>query len=459
MRRAGRAGADHRQRDGPAERARARSRRSVSNFNTVTRRLGCVDGSRSTRPEWRADLRRVPRQRTRAGLEVATVQKPDGPPPRPRRPLRRPEPRAGHLHVHGPGDGRRQQRQARHRGREQSVISDRQEPGGAGHGPNDPPAGAHSIIGFPERDFISADGYTDAATVDIQIIRERQHRRGRRRHRAAGHHRSRRGEPSRRRLLGRHDALPQAGDVVQHGRQGRGRQHHGDRSDHGGERDRQRPVQTGSGTVVESTARRRAPTAASSPSTRSSSAWSAARPPRSPPTAGARCVPTAPGPTARCSYDSATSTRWTATYTGLSPADVTRALERGVPRHVAGPGPRRGTAEATIFENGDRSPAARARRARPGGPQAKAPEERPAGGHQRVRLRRGRRRRHDEGPAAKTSTVTNNGQQPLSVDRRTSAARTTQLQGHAVARATARPSPQAARAASTVTFDPSVRPA
>jgi len=36
---------------------------------------------------------------------------------------------------------------------------------------SEPPAGTHSIIGFPERDFISADGYTDATTVDVQIIR------------------------------------------------------------------------------------------------------------------------------------------------------------------------------------------------------------------------------------------------------------------------------------------------
>ena len=36
---------------------------------------------------------------------------------------------------------------------------------------NDPPAGGHSIIDFPARDFMSADGYTDAATVDVRVIR------------------------------------------------------------------------------------------------------------------------------------------------------------------------------------------------------------------------------------------------------------------------------------------------
>ena len=37
------------------------------------------------------------------------------------------------------------------------------------------------------------------------------------------------------------------------------------------------------------------------------------------------------------SYDSATSNRWTAKYTGLSADDVTRAPRRRVARHVAGP--------------------------------------------------------------------------------------------------------------------------
>ena len=68
-------------------------------------------------------------------------------------------------------DGRRQQRRPA-LGREQPGHGRRRAAPAEPLVPvNDPPAGGHSIIGFPARDFISADGYTDAAKVDVRVIR------------------------------------------------------------------------------------------------------------------------------------------------------------------------------------------------------------------------------------------------------------------------------------------------
>jgi len=282
----------------------------------------------------------------------------------------------------------------------------------AGLGPvNEPPAATHSIIGFPERDFISADGYTDAATVDVQIVR-------------GG------------------NIVATATDVVPQGATGLVEVNHpgggcwagvtpylspGDAvrtvaKDAAGavfaidqttiaNVSAERPVQTAAGTVVvHGTAigadGKQLPVDQVEQRLVSSSATPFAL-------SGKRTLRAA---SARIDgtlqYDSATSTRWTATYTGLSQADVDLALSVESRGMWLGQNPAT-TAEATIFENGDQIA---------GGPGA--PCTAPAAPQPKVDVDTSA---YDFGSVdavdqttprgTKTWTVTNNGQQSLKIDR------------------------------------------
>jgi hypothetical protein len=221
---------------------------------------------------------------------------------------------------------------------------------------NDPPAGGHSIIGFPSRDFISADGYTDAAKVSFFVIRNG-------------------------------NVVASAEDITPQGPTGLVEVNHpgggcwtgntpylqpGDvlqtkSKDASGniilidqttlaDVTAQRPVQTGAGTVeIHGTA-----TASGGgqipvdqiesrlvTSTANAFSVNGKRTIRASSTPGTQIQGT-------LSYDGATSNRWTARYTGLSADDVTRALgaeSRGMwlGRNPAAAVP----VESTIFENGD----------------------------------------------------------------------------------------------------------
>ena len=135
----------------------------VSNFNTVTLNWGAATDAESGV----AELRPVPRQRLRAGRGRDGAERRT--PPRRRRrttSTRTSQPARTRTRVRAT-DAANNDGPAAIR-----AIRSSRPPPAAGQGTvNEPPAGTHSIIGFPERDFISADGYTDAATVDVQIIR------------------------------------------------------------------------------------------------------------------------------------------------------------------------------------------------------------------------------------------------------------------------------------------------
>ena len=280
---------------------------------------------------------------------------------------------------------------------------------------NDPPAGGHSIIDFPARDFVSADGFTDAASVDVRVIRNG-------------------------------NVVGSAADVIPQGPTGLVEVNHpgggcwtgstpylspGDvietiAKDASGTPfviDRttlqnvtaERPVQTGPGTVViHGTA-----TAADGSqipvdqienrlvtSTANAFAVNGKRTIRAASVPGTQIQGT-------LSYDSATSKRWTAKYTGLSADDVTRALgaeSRGMwlGRNPAAAVP----VESTIFENGD------AVAGGPGAPCTGPAAPQPKVAFDATSLGFGSVDVQDptNGSVTKTVTVTNNGEQPLVVD-------------------------------------------
>jgi centrosomal CEP192-like protein/HYDIN/CFA65/VesB family protein len=280
---------------------------------------------------------------------------------------------------------------------------------------NDPPANGHSIIGFPARDFVSADGYTDAATVDVRVIRNGN-------------------------VVGSAaDVVPQAptglvevnhpgggcwtgatpylspGDVIETiAKDASGTPTVIDRTTLQNVT-AERPVQTGPGTVViHGTA-----TAADGGQipvdqienrlvTSTANAFAVN---------GKRTIRAASAPGTQIqgtlSYDSATSNRWTAKYTGLSADDVTRALgaeSRGMwlGRDPAAVVP----VESTIFENGD------AVGGGPGAPCTGQAAPQPKVAFSASALAFGQVDVLDpaNGSVTKPVTVTNNGEQPLKVD-------------------------------------------
>jgi hypothetical protein len=374
----------------------------VSNFNTVT-----LDWGAATDAESGVQSYGLFRDNGSGPVEVATVQKPDAAPPAP----------AHYVDQNlEPGTYTYTVR-ATDAANNDGPLSDPSNPVTAAPNPagqgtvNEPPAGTHSIIGFPERDFISADGYTDAATVDVQIIR-------------GGNI-----------VAGADGIVPQgstglvevnhpgggcwagttpylsAGDIVRTvAKDAAGSTTAIDQTTVANVT-AERPVQTAPGTVVVHGTAKGAnggqiPVDQIEQRLVSSSATPFAA-------NGRRTLRAA---TARIDgtlqYDSATSTRWTATYTGLSPADVTLALSVESRGMWLGRNPAT-TAEATIFENGDQiagGPGAPC--TAPAAPQPKLAVDTSAydfGAVDAVDTTKPR--------GTKTWTVTNNGQQPLAIDR------------------------------------------
>jgi hypothetical protein len=111
------------------------------------------------------------------------------------------------------------------------------------------------------------------------------------------------------------------------------------------------------------------------------------------------------------SYDSATSTRWTAVYKGLSADDVTRALGAESRAIWLGSAPLAGT-ELTIFENGDLVGGG------PGAPCTTPAEPQPQVSFDATALDMGSVDVVDQTKdrSVKTVTVTNSGDLPLKVD-------------------------------------------
>ena len=276
---------------------------------------------------------------------------------------------------------------------------------------SEPPAGTHSIIGFPERDFISADGFTDATKVDVLVIRNKNV------------------------VASATDVVPQApSGLVEVNHPGGGcwlgntpslqpgdilRTQAKDAAGNVIAIDQttvanvtaERPVQTAPGTVVVHGTATGAnggqiPVDQIEQRLVSSSASPFALNGRR----TLRAASVAIDGTLR--YDSATSNRWTATYTGLSQADVDLALSVESRGMWLGQNPAT-TAEATIFENGDQiagGPGAPC--TAPAAPQPKVDVDTTAydfGAVDAVDQTKPR--------GTKTWTVTNTGQQPLKIDR------------------------------------------
>ena len=341
-------------------------------------------------------------------VAVATVQNADGSHDPPTD-LRRRQRAARHLHLLRASRRTPPTTTARPRPRATDVTAiDRTAP--APPVPvNDPPAGGHSIIGFPARDFISADGYTDAAKVDVRSHPQRQHRRDRRRDRPQGatglvevNHPG--GgcwtgttpylSPVTSSQTNAKDAAGTAFAIDQTTLAERDRRASGP--------DRARPASSIHGTAAAADGSQIPLDQIENRLVTSTANAFAVNGKRTIRAASVR----APRQGTLC-YDSATSNRWTAKYTGLSADDVTRALgaesrAMWLGRNPAAscPSSRRSSRTAT------RSPAAPARRAR-------------------VRPRRSRRSSLDatslrpsgsvdvvdptNGSVTKTVTVTNNG--------------------------------------------------
>jgi len=217
---------------------------------------------------------------------------------------------------------------------------------------NNPPAGGHSIIAFPARDFISADGYKDAAKVDVFVIHNGNIASSAKDIVPQGttglvevNH------PGGGCWVGNTPWL-QPGDIVRTvAKDASGTPINADETTVANVT-AERPIKTAADTVVvHGTAT--APGGGQLPSdqieqrlvTSTANSFTVN---------GKRQIraSVAVGSEGTLSYDSPTSTRWTATYKGLSADDVTRALgaeSRGI---WLGAVPAAGF-ELTIFENGD----------------------------------------------------------------------------------------------------------